>query len=629
MALSNAGFFRASMNTICRGGVVSCRPGYDFKFNIPDGNIQGAHFFQPFDDTPWLAVAVSGQVYVSQYPYDAPTLLENLQFREDSERIYFESGEKASQTNADGTVTLVTPYKILVIQDGFSPPGMWDGVTNRHQLDPLGIPIGTAMKWSGKRLWVARNRELFVGDIFDPTSFREGTYLSNAKSFLTERPIVALAEITSSSDPVLLAFTDTFTEAFQSSILQRSTWVSTVKFQSRVLPSIGCAAPLSIVTLNGVLWWWSQFGLTNFNAAMNANVNSQLSYQDAEMAVSKSQIGDGADKIAGTFHENFLLMSVPASDRYNSHTWVLDQAPTETRNVTSNGLSGYPAWASWWTGTRPVVWASGPVAGINRCFQFSHDIDGHNRCWEAFSQQRLDSGCPITWTLETRAYNNSNLSRKEFRWAQIILGELEGVVDMAVFYTGVSKGAYKRCLTKRMSASIGTIIPGRIYDGTTSKMYGLKKQTRVVSTIDIKNAPPEVTSCQVESKIAEREDFGFSLFMIFSGPGAVKGIRVFTSPVNEEQSGKCEQQELVDNHFVRFDGQASNDLAELDAVPVEEFFASSQGSETINGEFVSTSGEFTSLISALDAGKVAECHSQMQLDLWFNLLSPKLVGVPE
>ncbi len=42
---------------------------------------------------------------------------------------------------------------------------------------------GLWMAWIGSRLWVARGRQLFASDIFDPLHFNETTYIGGGGSF--------------------------------------------------------------------------------------------------------------------------------------------------------------------------------------------------------------------------------------------------------------------------------------------------------------------------------------------------------------------------------------------------------------------------------------------------------------
>lgn len=617
------GFYRTSMNTVNRGGIIQSRPGYKWKFSLPDGLLQGACLFRPTYGLEQLVVAIDGKIYASAYPFVEFTNLSNLSFRVDAPSMYFCTGEKASTVQTDGTVRLITPYKVLIIQDGYTPAGIWDGNTNVHNTDPKGVPLGTAMAWSGNRLWVARRAEIFASDIHDPLSFREGGYLSNAKSFLLEKPVVGMVEVTSNgtNDGKLLAFTDSSCTVFKSGVRTRTDWEATQDFQAVLLPDIGCIAHRSIISQYGLTWWYSQFGLINLNTALSTYVSSEFQYRDSEMAVSKGYLSPGIERIACAAFENYILTSVPHADVFNSHTWVIDNSPSDTVNEETPA-----AWNSYWTGTRPVEWAAGLVQGVSRIFQFSVDLDGKNRCWEAFTPERTDNGCPIISTVETRAYTKGSLQRKGIRYAEIDFTELQGNVDLAVFWAGASRGAFKRFLTKEVIATEGVIDDARTIEDD-SLFYSFKKQSRLLRTEDVKESPTKVTSCQIESNIAERIDSGFQLLIAWSGPAAIRSCRLFFDWENEETSGKCEPDESG-LKIVRFDGSATDDADELNAPP-EIYYGDQTYPLTTGGVTFVGHGTSESRISQKDADKIALAQAKSAAEIWWDQNVVPIDGDPD
>lgn len=621
----SGGTYRTSMNTVNRGGLLQSRPGYWWKFAMPDGQIQGACLFRPLSGVEQLIVAVAGKVYASPYPFVDLHELVNLSFREDAPSIYFCTAEKASAVQPGETVRLITPYKVLIIQDGFTPPGIWDGTTNVHDRDPNGVPLGTCMAWSGNRLWVARRAEIFASDIHDPLSFREGTYLSNARSFLLEKPVVGMVEVTSNgtNDGRLLAFTDSSCTVFKSGIRKRSDWEAAQDFQAVLLPDIGCVAHRSIVSQYGLTWWYSQFGLINLNTALSTYVSSEFQYRDTEMAISKGYLSPGIEKIACAAFENYILTSVPHADVYNTHTWVIDNAPRET----VNGVA--PAsWNSYWTGTRPNDWAFGLVQGVNRIFQFSTDLDGKNRCWEAFTNERTDNGCPIISTLETRGYSKGSLQKKQLRFAEVEFSELQGEVDLAVFWAGSSRGSFKRWMTKEIVATEGIIDDDRNIEDAT-QFFSFKKQGRLLRTADISESPPQRTACEVESAATERIDSGFQALVIWSGPAAIRSLRMFFDWVNEDKSGKCEPTESGE-HVVRYDGSGTLDESDLNAMP--EIFTSDQSfTHTLPDDAgsVTGTGSAKSRVSQHDADKIALAHARNAANILWDVAIPTIDGDPD
>jgi len=611
------GFFAQSMNTLNRGGIVQCRPGYRCLFAMPAGKIQASLLFRPKESPEQIIFVVDGRVYVSNLPFDSYRRLDNVLLAETADRVHWVIAEKSVERNADGSLTVVEPRSILILQDGVSPPVYFDGSNSDHLRNTNPIqnsltPIGGPMAWVGDRLWVARGSKVFASDIADPFSFTEDTYLGGNPFFILSEEVTGMAITPSLEFQQLLVFTTNTTSLFKASIRSRDEWANTPDFQRVVLPEIGCRAPKSIRAHYGLLWWFSNFGLTSFDAASLAQQTSRLPYVDNEMSVSKGYLRGDLSGIVIAAYENYLLVSVPYGDTYNRHTWVLDNSIADT-------LSGRApvAWNTYWTGTRPVEWAVGSVLDIERAFYSSTDYDGVNRMWEAFLPERKDEGCPITWTLETRGYfAKGPLQDKEFRYADVFLSELQGDVDVAVFWAGASRGAYKKILAKRIRAAEGSMRFDRELT-MDEDVFSFKKQSRRIRTQDVRTMPEsQDSSCGVEYSLKETLDDAFQLFIVGSGPGAVRGIRMFLDPVNDILSGKCEVDETEEN-AVRFDGVSEEGT--LDAIydtlaaPVDKFTANVSVADSVKGIFSVQTGDAQSVISQKDADKIADAIARARI----------------
>lgn len=603
--------YARGMNIVNRGGRVQCRPGYRCICAWPEGRLQGFTFFRPVVGSPILIFMVSGLVYASEYPYRTFRQLDGLQFSSTARQAYFAQGVKAVQQNEDGSLTTIDPKNILVIQDGgFSPAATFDGTTAEHQRGPGKIPIGGPMAWSGDRLWVARQNQVFASDQVDPLSFTEDQYITTVPFFLFKGNVTALYPMNSgASIAQLLVFTNESTSMLQSGIRNRSQWILTPDFQREVLPTIGCVGQRSITSQGGYLWWFSRYGLVSFDSAAQAFVSSTIPYLDQQLADSKAYLASDLAGVASAVYENYLLISVPYAGNRNKHTWVLDNSP-----IPSGGAG--PAWNSFWQGTFPVEWYSGVIMGRERVFHCSTDNDGVNRLWEAFTPDRLDDGCHITWWAELRGYaDNAPAKYKEFRYADIFLAELKGTIDVAVFWAGASRGKYKRILTKRILTSKGLMNFERNFTPNT-RMFSLKKQTRYLRTQDVRRASPEETlsSCDIESPYVEWKDDAFQLLIVGSGPGAISGVlNYFSDPDKKDDAGKCEEDETVTS-YVRFDGAAVKAATVTDAeeefgehLSVEpELFFSARAETVEAGGFTEVGiGQHTTPISQQCADKVA------------------------
>ena len=601
------GFYARSMNTVNRGGVVQCRPGYRCKFVMPPGNLQGGFVFRPKVGIESILFAVDGNVYLSEYPYRSFRQLA-IQFSATARQLFFVQAEQATTRNDDGSIRLVPPINLVIIQDGgLTAPAVFDGFNAVHDEN---IKLGGPMAWSGDRLWVAQGAKLFASDIYDPRHFLEPQYFATVEAFTLPGEITALAEPTANAELAsLLVFTDSTTTLIQSGIRNRSTWASTPNFQRLQFPDLGCVSSKSPVFFHGLLWWFSNDGLTNINAAMLTRQSSLMDDQDSEMIDSKSRLGDDLAGVAcGTF-EHYLMVSVPYCDKFNLHTWVLDGATLMKKHATPF------TWNSVWTGTRPTDWFSGLFAGVNRIFFASADFDGQNRLWEAFSPDRLDDGCPITWYVETRSYSaDSPLKDKKMLYADIYLSELAGTVDVGVFWAGPHRGRYKRILTKRIEAPRGSFRIGHTVS-SANKIFAFKKQVRAMRTQDgrLLASSEDLSSCDIENVKLDFLDESFQLLIVGSGPGAVRGIRIYEEPApgtpgsvspNKELSGRCEEDEGPEQNFVRFDGAASDTIEALNSnIPL--FTSNRTVSLSDQGLTEVGTGYGESVISQDDADKIA------------------------
>ena len=607
------GSFSRGMNVVNRGGVLQCRPGYRCLNVLPEGVLQGFSVLRPKQGEETLVFAVSGNLYTSQHPFEEVLPLPGVQFSSTSDQLFFQQVEQVVTNNFDGSISFTNPKNLLVIQDGgFTAPAIYDGTRAEHQRGPTAIPLGGPMEWVGDRLWVARGPNLYASDIGNPVSFTESEYVAGALGFFTfPNEITALSKTLTVDFAQLLVFSRTTTSVIQASIRDRAAWATTPNFQKDIFPTLGCVSPRSVVPHYGLLWWFSEHGLVSLDAAATGFVSSSLPYQDSEMQESKGRLSQQLAGVACASYENYFLASVPYADTFNRHTWCLDNT------VNPGEAQRKPSWNSVWTGTRPVEWLVGEFAGQTRALYISKDYDGNNRLWEAFTADRLDNGCPITWWAETRAYLFQSPGKfKDFRYADVFLTELSGTVDVAVFWAGAHRGKYKRVMTKRILANTASLVAGESIEAGEI-LVGMKKQSRYVRTQDGKAivARETLSSCDVESERAEWHDEGFQILVVGSGPGALRGVVVYADPpVNEDDSGRCEKDETEPN-FVRFDGAASGqsslDAALADFATTIPVFRSTQTATLTQDGYTEVGiGAGSSIISQNDADKIASAMAE-------------------
>lgn len=629
-----SGVFARGMNVVVRGGIAQCRPGYRCMFAMPDGELQGLRVFTPKLGPKIMLFAVAGLIYKTEFPFRTFTQILGISFAPNVKQIYFQQVEQSLDLNPDGSLTFIEPRNLMVIQDGaFTAPAIYDGTTATHQRGPTFIPLGGPMAWIGDRLWVARGASLFASDIGNPTRFTENLYISGTGSFIFTSEITALSRSPAKDSPLLFIYTAETTSLIQAGIRDRTLWTTTVDFQKEIFPNVGCVSQRSVIAHYGYLYWMSRFGLTSIDSAAQSHITSALPYIDEPMQDSKSRLADDLTGVAcGTF-ENYLLVSVPHTDRFNLHTWCLD-------NTALPSSPPHPTWNSVWTGTRPLEWVTDTFNNQNRIFYVSPDFDGTNRLWEAFIPDRLDDGCEITWYVETRGVNGAIPGKfKVFRYADIFVSELLGTIDIAVFWAGAHRGKYKRCSTKRIKSTRGTIRSGTIIRAG-KKIFALKKQSRHLRTAEVWGdlAEQTLSSCDVELKHTEDIDESFQLLIVGSGPGAIRGfIHYMELPKNDDDTGRCELDETEEN-YVRFDGAATEEddfddaiakFAESDNDGTNTTVYRSNRTETLTqGGFTEVGvGEAESVISQQDADKVASAIAKRRAAVALERILPRIVGI--
>lgn len=627
------GQFARGENILIRGKTIQVRPGYNCLFALPVGNLQGFSLFRPKQGLDVLVIAVSGILYASESPFNEYHAITAEIFPPEVRQVYFAQTEQAVQQNPDGSLSLISPRNLLIIQDGGrSPAVVFDGSTAVRDVD---IPSGGPMIWLGDRLWVANRALLYASDINNPLSFVEDQYLATVRAFVFKSEITALASTPTVALAQLLVFTSETTSMLQAGIRNRAAWPTTPDMQREVFSNIGCKSQRSVVASHGMLWWYSSYGLTSLDAAQSAQITNRLPYKDNEMMESKSRLSDDLSGVACASFENFLLVSVPYADLHNRHTWVLDAS------VNQNLLQDSPAvWSSFWTGTRPVQWVSVEQNGKTRLFYISPDFDGTNRLWEAFAPSREDENCPISWYVETRGYVGDDrlvLRDKTFRFADIYLSELYGDVDIGVFWAGTHRGRYKQIYDKRFKSTKGCFSPGFRVTADT-KIFAYKKQSRVIRTEDVmtKDAEDSLSSCQVERPWAEQYDDSFQLLICGSGQGAIRAIKLYMEPPAPKDDrlkvDTCEDE--AEANVVRFDGGASEEATAPEAhVQLSEGileFTSTQSASISAGGFTEVAtGTGRSIISQRDADKIALAVATRKAAHDLEDLLPRIVSLGE
>jgi hypothetical protein len=632
------GYYWTAMNMINVGGILSCRPGYRCAVTLPEGKLQGGALFRPRFGVEQIVVCIDGAVYVSPWPFVTFKQLPNVLMSPSAKQVFWcQTVQSARRKTTDqaSSIEVIDPRNVLFIQDGGeTAPAFYDGSESGHVRDnAFETPIGGPMVWVGDRLWVAHRNFVKASDISNPFSFREEIYLGGVSAFSFESDVTAMVRTPGLTNQNLLVFTNDNAELIKAYIRDRNSWPTTDDMQAEVF-KVGCTSQRSVVSHFGRLSWFSASGIVMFDNARASQISSRLPVRDNEMSVSKTRLAEDLSLVAGAAFGSYLLMSVPSEDRFNKHTWVLNDASIETVSEDSGA-----SWASYWTGTRPVEWIYGSIAGQKRIFHVSTDDDGQNRLWEAFRPERLDNDCPITWAMESRGYFGQSSEKKppgelcKFGWAEVALVGIEEDLDLGIFYAGGLRGAYKNILAKQISVERGSLMPESEITATT-QLFEFKPQSRVERTEEAAQKTDETGSCPVESDNNEDLDDSFQLLIVGHGPAAIRSIRAYSTYEQVAANGSneaCKDEEKF--NAVRFDGMGvhAEDRVEmveqLAAKEVRVYTGNKTVSITQDDVTAVGVGEAESVVSQMAADRVAERIATKRAELEVVASLPKILGL--
>ncbi len=636
------GYAWTVLNMLNLGGVLSCRPGHRCIITLPDGNLQGATLFRPLEGLEQIVVAIDGKVYVAVWPFVEFRLLENVLFSPTAKQVFWsQTTQAAERLNEDfsSAIRVIEPRAVLFMQDGGeTAPAWYDGSHSGHVRDhAFDTPVGGPMQWVGDRLWVAFGNQVWASDIANPFSFREQIYLGGATSFFFTDEVTALVKTPSIESPQLLVFTGVDGSILEANIRDRAAWPTTPDFQREII-QVGCLSQRSAVSHYGQIIWFSPSGVAVFDPATSGKLTARLPVRDNEMMVSKTALSEDLGQVAAGIYGQFVLMSVPAEDVYNKHTWVLNHASLETLSDDSG-----PSWAGHWVGTRPVEWVYGKIADAERIFHVSFDSDGKNRLWESFRPERLDNGCPITWAFTTRGHFGQTSpvpsklpgQRCRLQWVDVALAGISEDLDLGVFYAGGTRGAYRLILDKKLTVEKGSLSQDILIDMNT-EIFAFKPQSRVVRTQDANQQPGEAdgSSCGVEREDLGNIDESFQYLIVGHGPATVRFVRSFALTVSEDKQGDgqaCEDEEGL--HAVRYDGAAVKGTNEEQmtlelASVMENHFTSVRTQVVVQEGFSAVGiGNAESVVSQRAADRVARIIATKQAEAELAAVLPKTLSV--
>lgn len=529
------GMYHWGENIINRGGMVQTRPGFMLRASVAGDNLQGFCTFTPKNSLTRLVIAVDGIIYYGLAPNYIFVRIEGLKFDPAAPIITFQVTLQSTDLNEDGTIELIDPQPVLIIQDGTNAAGSWTGSIARQMRQDAPFnetKTGLWMAWVASRLWVARDNFVYASDEANPLSFSEEG-LAERSGFSMPSFVTGMVE--TADQRGLLVFTDQTTTSILASIRDRTTWATTPDFQRLLLKSIGCVAGRTACNQYGLTYWLSASGVMSLDAALYSQRSAMVQSVDAEMIRCKRNLSPVLDLACATSYDNMLLFSVPSGGRYNEQTMLLDQSPIES--------GGSPAaWTGIWTGIRPMQWATGTLAGRRKLLCASYDKtsanDTHIHIWEAFRRDRQDSG-RISCQFYTAAITSDTTIR--FKFARFELAEVLGEVDLTVYMTG-TRGPWYLIGEYHLSGEIGSLALNKILN-LSSIIETYRPQVRTLTTEEFKPGSAEQTGEM--GKFTPGVDKGFRLLFEWRGRMGVRKVTMYYANEDETIAGACTPDETI------------------------------------------------------------------------------------
>lgn len=536
----NPNQYRWAENTQNDGFDISTRQGWTNLLKFSCGRSQGIALFKPSNMAiPNLYIAISGEIWISFYPFTTAQRLPGIQFRPDVDMVTF-----CEATVANSPSAAVTPYRVLMMQDGITRAAYTDGTVSRH-LDPtpnafytpfsIGARetrIGLAMEFVGGRLWVANGRQLFASDIFDPLHFIETTYLAGGGSFLAyDGDIITCLKRTADGRQLLIG-TIGNTTALDAGNTDRASWASDPQFERLLFPGVGWVGPKCSTELNAELFWMSKEGARFYNVVGSAAFSARRAISSNEMKKSFDNQAPVLSRCCAGAFESYGLMGFPSGNQYNRHIWAINTSG----NDLLNSQSPY-SWQPIWKGIRPVEFTSNQVNGENRIFALEQGRD-IPRVWELFGTKRRDyyqlgglQERSIQCRLETRGHMfGEYLSFKRFSYADLHLKKVFGAVTLNAQYKNEygcyrDFGDWNLCTTQCVTLNL-----------TNCNLNPPPSdQSRYLKTEE-----PQAACNEGGSPYQTNVGTFFTFQFTWTGEMAFRGVNYFATQFPESTKGACE-----------------------------------------------------------------------------------------
>ena len=431
-----------AVNLSVRGGWPTPRPKISKVVTLDaPGRYQGGSGYLASDGNGWLLLMVGGKLHKVSVAGGTSVLVtlpdagNNPKFR----KAWFCQAEE-----------------YLIVQDGWSRALIWDGNTARRAADDE-VPIGTATAYGIGRLWVAKGREYYGGDLVyshpllgtaSVLKFTENVFLNEGGGFsvpwqsggITGLSFTARQD-TATGEGGLMVFTRNGIFEFIAPV-DREVWKNLEQPLQRFAQlRQGGTSHESIVQVNGDLFFRSTDGARSFffadrdfsqwgNTPMSREVEPVIGLDDPALLGWASAIN---------FDNRFIMTAEPLMtnlDTIHRGLVVIDFDLI-------SGMRGKlpPAWeGQWLPGWQILQLFDVEHQGRRRAFLAVRDEAGTISIWEIGVDRSQE---PVEWEFRTKGYQFAlPKERKRLETAQLWFDDVRGPVSVQVWYRSDARNCW-------------------------------------------------------------------------------------------------------------------------------------------------------------------------------------------
>lgn len=517
------------------------------------GRFQGAGSYISPDGTAFIFLSIGGQIY--GVPLDGSTHMAVNQTANQAGRPAPPAWSPPKVPGQPNSPTLSKAWfcqaeEFLIVQDNQSRPLIWNGATFRRATDDE-VPTGGPMAYGIGRLWVARGREYFGGDLVwsDPSlgtasllKFTENDFLNEGGAFMVpwQTGNITALSFTAQPDTVtgegsLMVFTRSGIFEFAAPV-DRTVWKDMEQpLQRFSLLNFGATSQESVTQVNGDLFFRAEDGIRSFFFArrdFNTWGNTPQS-REVEPVMARDDQALLAWASAITFDNRFMSTAEP----------VWTDTGVEHRRLVAldfDLISGIrskvpPAWdGEWVPSPRILQLVTTQQDTGRRAFMIARDENGMLGIWEFLPKQTGDDSQPPEWSIESKSFQfTAPLDRKRLTTVELWIDDVEGVYNIDTFWRSDNKGCWvpwarftgfgSGCLTTPATGGNGDCSPPRMPVAQSRNRIGLPI------------APDRMDQLNCEPF---RDGYEFQLRLECTGHFVIKKARLVAELLSQEVYGR-------------------------------------------------------------------------------------------